>query len=55
MAAIKAVYAELELEKQYQEYEQRSYTELTALIHDQDLLPKALFGDMLKKIYKRVK
>jgi farnesyl diphosphate synthase len=55
VAAIKAVYAELELEKQYQEYEQRSYTELTALIHDQDLLPKALFGDMLKKIYKRVK
>ena len=55
VAAIKAVYAELKLEAVYHEYESKSYEELTALINGQDLLPKALFGDMLAKIYKRVK
>lgn len=55
VAAIKAVYAELKLEQVYQEYEQKSYEELSALIRGQELLPQALFGDMLAKIYKRVK
>jgi farnesyl diphosphate synthase len=55
VAAIKAVYAELKLEAVYHEYESKSYEELTALINSQDLLPKALFGDMLAKIYKRQK
>ena len=55
VAAIKAVYAELQLEAVYQEYERTSYGELVALIEGQDLLPQALFMDMLKKIYKRVK
>ena len=55
VAAIKAVYAELKLEAVYHEYESKSYEELTTLINGQDLLPKALFGDMLAKIYKRVR
>ena len=55
VAAIKAVYAELKLEAVYHEYESKSFEELTALINSQDLLPKALFGDMLAKIYKRQK
>jgi farnesyl diphosphate synthase len=55
VATIKAVYAELKLEEVYHEYEAKSYDELSALINGQDLLPKALFGDMLAKIHKRVK
>jgi hypothetical protein len=49
VAAIKAVYADLKLEEQYQAYEQTSYEELSALIQGQELLPQALFMDMLTK------
>jgi farnesyl diphosphate synthase len=55
VAAIKAVYAELELEEVYKAYEASSYEELSALITGQTLLPQALFMDMLTKIHKRVK
>ena len=55
VAAIKAVYAELKMEVQYQEYEASAYAELCTLIQEQSLLPKGLFMEMLAKIYKRVK
>ena len=55
VAAIKAVYAELKMEAQYQEYEASAYAELCTLIQEQSLLPKGLFMEMLAKIYKRVK
>ena len=55
VATIKAVYAELKLEEVYHEYEAKSYEELKELISGQTLLPHALFGDMLAKIYKRQK
>jgi farnesyl diphosphate synthase len=55
VATIKALYAELELERAFKEYEEQSYVELSQLIRDQSLLPHALFGDMLSKIYKRSK
>ena len=55
VATIKALYAELQLERAFQEYEEQSYGELSQLIRDQSALPHALFGDMLAKIYKRSK
>ena len=55
MATIKAVFAELQLEKLFKEYEQQSYEELSQLIREQSVLPTALFMDMLAKIYKREK
>ena len=55
IAAVKAVYVELGLEQVFLEYEESSFKELSALISGQTLVPKALFQDMLDKIYKRSK
>lgn len=52
---IKALYVELELEKLYLEYEEKSYKELTEIMEGQSVLPKELFSSMLAKIYKRTK
>ena len=52
---IKALYIELELEKLYLEYEEKSYKELTEIMEGQSVLPKELFSSMLAKIYKRTK
>ena len=52
---IKALYVELELEKLYLEYEEKSYKELTDIMEGQSVLPKELFSSMLAKIYKRTK
>jgi farnesyl diphosphate synthase len=52
---IKALYVELELEKLYLEYEEKSYKELTGIMEGQSVLPKELFSSMLAKIYKRTK
>jgi len=52
---IKALYVELELEKLYLEYEEKSYKELTEIMEGQTALPKELFSSMLAKIYKRTK
>ena len=55
VAAIKALYKELDLESVFKTYEEKSYQELSALIAGQKVLPKALFMEMLAKIYKRSK
>jgi farnesyl diphosphate synthase len=55
VAAVKALYKELEIERRFQEYEQRSYEQLSATIEEQTLLPKEVFTSLLKKIYKRSK
>jgi farnesyl diphosphate synthase len=52
---IKALYRELDLEKLYLEYEEKSYKELTEIMENQTALPKELFSSMLAKIYKRTK
>ena len=46
---------DLELEKLYLEYEEKSYKELTEIMEGQTVLPKELFSSMLAKIYKRTK
>ena len=55
VAAIKALYKELDLESVFKTYEEKSYQELSALIAGQQVLPQALFMEMLAKIYKRSK
>lgn len=55
VAAVKAVYRELQLEEQFREFEVRSYRELINIVEEQSLLPKAVFTSLLNKIYKRTK
>lgn len=55
VAAIKALYKELDLEAVFAEYEEESYARLNKLIFDQKKLPHELFSAMLAKIYKRAK
>ncbi|KAK9808336.1 hypothetical protein WJX73_003383 [Symbiochloris irregularis] len=55
IAAVKAVYQELQLEDVFLKYEQESYDELLGIISQQQLLPSAIFTTFLKKIYKRTK
>lgn len=43
------------MEKRFLDYEAASYEKLTKSIEEQKLLPKAVFADLLKKIYKRQK
>lgn len=53
--AVKSLYKDLNLEQLFHEYEAQSYEELNLLIQSQDLLPRAVFTDLLQKIYKREK
>ena len=55
VAAVKAVYKELDLESVFLQYEQESYNQLMAAIEGQGHLPQAVFTLFLKKIYKRTK
>jgi farnesyl diphosphate synthase len=55
VAAVKAVYRELDLQGAFDSYEAESHTELVALIEGQSLLPPAVFLPQLSKIYKRTK
>lgn len=55
VAAVKAVYRELDLEKVFKDYEQRSYDTLLETIKGQSLLPEGVFLSLLQKIYKRKK
>lgn len=55
IAAVKALYAELGLERVFQEYEERSYKEIKALISQVDQIPSEVFEFLLRKIYKRSK
>lgn len=55
VAKVKKLYKELELEAKYKEYEQRTYGELVNEINKQNHLPKAVFEQLLAKIYRRQK
>ena len=57
VAAVKAVYQELQLEAAFLEYEAQSHAELTALIATAEGsgVPAAAFAMLLEKIYKRAK
>jgi farnesyl diphosphate synthase len=55
VAAVKAVYAELDLEGKFKAYEAASYAALSADIAGQGDVPPGVFTAMLAKIYKRSK
>jgi farnesyl diphosphate synthase len=55
VARVKQVYRELDMPKVYADYEESSYRQLQALIAGQTVVPRAVFDDLLKKIYKRTK
>lgn len=53
---VKKLYNELELKKRYQEYEEESYQQILQLIaRKSENLPKEMFLEFVKKIYKRDK
>ena len=55
VAAIKKVFAEVNVEEKFMQYEAESYANLNAAIEAQTALPKPVFTSLLKKIYKRSK
>jgi len=55
VARVKQVYRELDMPKIYADYEENSYRQLQSLIGGQSVVPRAVFDDLLKKIYKRTK
>ena len=52
---VKKVYHELELESLFKQYEADSHEKLLKMIHQQEVLPTAVFTMLLNKIYKRTK
>ena len=53
---VKVLYHELQLKKLYEEYEEESYTRILELISQKSTnLPKGMFLEFVKKIYKRDK
>lgn len=58
-AQVKAVYAELDIQGKFDEYEAKSYAEINALIDAVDEaktgLKKEVFRSFLAKVYKRTK
>jgi len=55
VARVKAVYAELDMKKRFEDYEAESYARLSKAIKEQELLPEGVFTNLLAKIYKRQK
>jgi farnesyl diphosphate synthase len=55
VAAIKALYVEMDLKGAFRAYEADSYAKLTAAIEGQADVPAGVFTSMLAKIYKRQK
>lgn len=52
---VKKLYNELDLETLFKQYEADSHEKLVKMIHEQELLPSAVFTMLLNKIYKRNK
>ncbi len=52
---VKKLYYELELEPLFKQYEADSHDKLLKMIHQQEVLPPAVFTMLLNKIYKRTK
>jgi len=55
VARVKAVYREIDVEKDFKDYENQSYEKLRNLIEKQTFVPPGLYMKLLKKIYKRQK
>jgi hypothetical protein len=55
VARVKKIYGDLGIAKVYADYEERSYKDLRNRIANQNQVPKAVFENLLKKIYKRSK
>ena len=55
IAAVKAVYRELDLEAAFREFEEGAHAALVAEIHGQAAVPAAVFTPLLAKIFKRSK
>ena len=55
VAAVKQLYAELQLEEVFQQYEEQSYLEIKNLLNDVRDMPTEVFEFLLRKIYKRAK
>ncbi len=53
--AVKAVYAALDLESLFKEFEEEAFKKISALISGQKEIPEELFSAMLHKIFKRQK
>lgn len=52
---VKKLYYELDLETLFKQYEADSHEKLVKMIHEQEILPSAVFTMLLNKIYKRTK
>lgn len=55
IAAVKAVYRELDLEAVFREFEDKAHAALIAEINGQSSVPAAVFTPLLAKIFKRAK
>jgi len=57
IAAVKALFKELELEKIFKQYEEDSFKRISKLISESDnsILPHSVFTKFMSKIYKRTK
>ncbi len=55
VAKVKQIYTELNIPRIYAEFEERTFAHLQSLIAAQSLVPRVVFDDLLKKIYKRQK
>ena len=55
MSQVKQVYADLNIEGVYHRYEEDSYQRISKLIEeiDETLIPRQMFIDFMKRIYKR--
>lgn len=53
VAAVKQVYADLNMKKIFEDYENAAYAELQTLIARVDCMPRAVFDMFLAKIFKR--
>ncbi len=52
---VKQLYAEMELEPLFKDFEQESHSSLLRKIDEQNVLPKEVFSLLLAKIFKRTK
>jgi farnesyl diphosphate synthase len=52
---VKELYRDLKLEALFRVYEEESYQEIQADLAGLRIIPRAVFDDLLKKIYKRSK
>jgi len=55
VAAVKQLYAELQLEDVFKQYEEQSYLEIKNLLKEVRDMPTEVFEFLLRKIYKRAK